>query len=98
MVEMRGRETLPAESPLAMFRAIKWTRSSDDTTPVGPWRETRPEAVEDAQADYTPHGWACYEIQSTRGGRRELSEAQMVEARDRYHRTIKNRDAVGVWG
>lgn len=80
------------------YRAIKWRRSSDDTTVVAPFRTTREEALLDALHDYAPHARAVYEIEDSAGNRTEITEDEYELAVETYHRAIENRDAVGVWG
>lgn len=80
------------------YRAIKWRRSSDDTTPVGQWHSARSEALRDAYADYAPHRSATYEIEDSDGGRKELTESQYERAQQWYAGAMSDRDAKGVWG
>lgn len=80
------------------LRAISWRSCSDDTSSVGQWRDNPTDAIADALAHYQPFLRRVYEIEGTDGTRRELSDAQYDEAAERYHASIANRDAVGVWG
>jgi len=87
----------PKKNP-TQYRAIKWRRSSDDTTPVGKWHSARSEALRDAYRDYEPHAPATYEIEDSTGRRKELTDAQMQKAEDWYYESMSARDATGVWG
>jgi len=80
------------------YRAIKWYRDSDDTTPVGQWQTKRSVALRDAYADYAPHYRGFYEIESSHGKRAELTDEEYENARSWYHDSMQARDERGVWG
>ena len=83
------------------FRAqITFPGRGYEARAVGPWRRSYPAALADARADIDPmkSRIAAWEIESTDGKTREISETQWERGIEQYHADIAHRDAVGVWG
>jgi hypothetical protein len=80
------------------YRAIKWSRCSDEIWVVAEWKDSRDEALKDAYADFAPYERWFYEILDTNGERTELTGDEYDAAMQWYHDAIEARDARGVWG